>query len=45
VAVERVAEDELLDGEGLDDVAARERTDDGFGYAEVGKRTDFCAPF
>lgn len=38
MAGERVAEDQLLDGEGFDDVATRERVDDGLGYAEVGKR-------
>ena len=37
VAGERVADDQLLDGEGLGDVAARESAHDRFGDAEIGK--------
>jgi hypothetical protein len=45
VAGERVAHDELLDGEGGGDVAARERADDRLGDAEVGKRGDVVSSF
>jgi hypothetical protein len=45
VAGERVAHDELLDGERRDDVAARERADDRGGDAEIGKRGDFVSSF
>ena len=37
MAGERVAHDQLLDGERLGDVAARERVDDRFRDAEIGK--------
>lgn len=36
---ERVANDQLLDGERSGDVTARERTDHRFGDAEIGKRS------
>ena len=37
MAGERVADDQLLDGERLGDVALGERAHHGFGDAEVGK--------
>jgi hypothetical protein len=37
VAGERVAHNQLLDGERLSDAALSERTHHGFGDAEVGK--------
>jgi hypothetical protein len=40
MAGERVAHDQLLDGEGFGDIAARERADDRFRDAEIGKRSD-----
>ncbi len=45
MAGERVAHDQLLDGEGVGDVAARERIDDRFGDAEIGKRSDVVCSF
>jgi hypothetical protein len=45
VAGQRIADDQLLDGEGGGDVAARERTDDRFGDAEIGKRSDVVSSF
>ena len=45
VAGERVAETIRLDGEGLGDVAARERADHRFGDAEIGKRSDVVSSF
>jgi hypothetical protein len=45
MAGERVAHDQLLDGERLGDVAARERADNRFGDAEIGKRSDVVSSF
>lgn len=42
---QRVADDQLLDGEGLGDVAALKRADDRFGDAEIGKRNDVICSF
>ena len=45
VTGERVADDHLLDGEGLVDAALRKRAHDVLGYAEIGERHDFVSSF
>ena len=44
VAIERVADDKLLYGEGLGDRPRAQRVDDRPGSAEVGKRSYVSAP-
>jgi hypothetical protein len=46
VAGERIAHDQLLNGERMGDVTPRERTDDRLGDAEIGKRNGYgSAPY